>query len=158
MSMTQFYFLSNQYYIDFPDDKLMKNKDILDGVPHDRPCFYAFSDTSVPEIYWIVPISSQYAKFKRIEQNKIARYGKCNTIRFGEVLGSNKAFLIQNMCPATMKYLTPYLDKNHHPIRIDQRVAADIERNARQVLAIARRGGHVIFPDVLKIYAALQQQ
>lgn len=28
----QLYFLSNQYYVDFPDDKLMKNKDIIDGV------------------------------------------------------------------------------------------------------------------------------
>lgn len=54
----QLYFLSNQYYVDFPDDKLMKNKDIIDGVPHNRPCFFAFSDSKHPEIYWIVPISS----------------------------------------------------------------------------------------------------
>ena len=33
----QLYFLSDQYYIDFPDDKLMKNKDVIQGVPHSRP-------------------------------------------------------------------------------------------------------------------------
>lgn len=158
MSSTQFYFLSDQYYLDFPDDKLMRNKDIVDGKPHDRPCFYAFSDHKIPDIYWIIPISSQWRKFKRIEQNKITKYGKCNTIRFGTVLGQNKAFLIQNMCPATMSYLKPYVDKNNNPIRIDGRIAADVQRNAKEVLAIARRGGRVIFPDVFAIYKELERQ
>ena len=97
MPDAQFYFLSDQYYSDFPDDRLMKNKDMIDGHPHSRPCFFAFPDTKIPAIYWIVPISSQYEKFKRIEQDKIKEYGQCNTIRFGMVLGRNTAFLIQNM-------------------------------------------------------------
>ena len=44
------------------------------------------------------------------------------------------------------------------PIRIDGRVASDVERNARDVLAIAKRGAKVIFPDVFKIYNELEQQ
>jgi ABC-type polysaccharide transport system permease subunit len=72
----------------------------------------AFKDYKIADIYWIVPISSKYEKFKRIEQDKINKYGHCNTIRFGTVLGRNTAFLIQNMCPATRKYLTAYIDKN----------------------------------------------
>lgn len=154
----QFYFLSDQYYRDFPDDKLMKNKDMIDGSLHSRPCFFAFSDSKISDIYWIVPISSKYEKFKIVERNKIKRFGRCNTIRFGEVLGRNTAFLIQNMCPATIKYLTPYMDKNDLPIRIDNRVAADVIKNARDVLAIAKRGSQVIFPDVFKIYSILEQQ
>lgn len=158
MLKAQFYFLSDQYYLDFPDDKLMKNKDMMDGFPHKRPCFFAFPDSKLSDIYWIVPISSQYEKFKRIEQNKIKKYGHCNTIRFGTVLGRNTAFLIQNMCPATSQYLTPYIDKNHCPIRIDNRVAADVMKNARDVLAMAKHGVKLIFPDVFKIYRSLEQQ
>ncbi|MDO4340126.1 MAG: hypothetical protein Q4C91_18880 [Eubacteriales bacterium] len=158
MPDAQFYFLSDQYYLDFPDDKLMKNKDMIDGSPHKRPCFFTFADTKNPEIYWIVPISSQYKKFKQIEQDKIKKYGRCNTIRFGMVLGRDTAFLIQNMCPATGNYLTPYIDKNHCPIRIDNRVAADVIKNARDVLAMAKHGVKVIFPDVFKIYHSLEQQ
>lgn len=158
MLRAQLYFLSNEYYQDFPDDKLMQNKDTIDGVPHSRPCFFAFPDARVPEIYWIVPISSKYEKYKRIEQDKIKKHGRCNTIRFGTVLGRNTAFLIQNMCPATEKYLTPYVDKNKQPIRIDGRVAADVEKNARQVLALAKRGAKVIFPDVYAIFQGLVQQ
>ena len=136
----------------------MQNKDTIDGVPHNRPCFFAFPDTRVPEIFWIVPISSKYEKYKRIEQGKIKKYGRCNTIRFGTVLGRNTAFLIQNMCPATEKYLTPYIDKNKQSIRIDGRVAADVEKNARSVLALAKRGAKVIFPDVFTIFHGLEQQ
>ena len=95
MPRAQLYFLSNEYYQDFPDDKLMQNKDTIDGVPHSRPCFFAFSDARIPEIYWIVPISSKYEKYKRIEQDKIKKYGRCNTIRFGTVLGRNTVEQIQ---------------------------------------------------------------
>lgn len=154
----QLYFLSDQYYQDFPDDKLMQNKDVINGIPHNRPCFFAFKDSKIADIYWIVPISSKFEKFKRVEQDKIKKYGHCNTIRFGTVLGRNTAFLIQNMCPATSKYLTAYIDKNKCPIRIDGRVAADVEKNARNVLAMAKRGVKVIFPDVFKIYHGLEQQ
>lgn len=127
MLLAQLYFLSDQYYLDFPDDKLMKNKDMIDGVLHNRPCFFAFQDSKIDEIYWIVPISSRTEKFKQIEQNKIKKYGICNTIRFGTVLGRDAAFLIQNMCPATERYLNAYIDRNKQPIRIDGRVAADSE-------------------------------
>ena len=158
MLQAQLYFLPDQYYQDFQDDKLMKNKDTVDGVPHSRLCFFAFPDSKNSEIYWVVPISSKFEKYKRIEQDKIRKYGRCNTICFGTVLGRNTAFLIQNMCPAIEKYLVPYIDKNRQPIRIDDRIAADIKKNAREVLAIARRGSKVIFPDVFQIYRGLEEQ
>ena len=62
------------------------------------------------------------------------------------------------MCPATRKYLTAYIDKNNCPVGSDERVAADVEKNARSVLAMAKRGAKVIFPDVFKIYHGLEQQ
>lgn len=92
MPEAQLYFLSDQYYRNFPDGKLMKDKDMMTGTSYNRPCFFAFSDPQIPDIYWIVPISSRYEKFKRIEQDKIKKYGRCNTIRFGTVLGRQAAF------------------------------------------------------------------
>ena len=70
MAEAQFYFLSDQYYLDFPDDKLMKNKVMVDGSLHKCPCFFSFRDRKIPEIYWIVPISSRYEKYKQNEQRK----------------------------------------------------------------------------------------
>lgn len=74
------------------------------------------------------------------------------------VLGRNTAFLIQNMCPATDKYLTAYIDKNNTPIQIDNRIAEDVAKNAREVLGMAKRGAKVVFPDIFKIYAGLEAQ
>ena len=37
MSMGHFYYIEDQYYIDFSDDKLMQNKEKINGQPHNRP-------------------------------------------------------------------------------------------------------------------------
>ena len=52
----------------------------------------------------MIPFSSQVSKFKGIYNKKMQKYNRCDTIVFGEVLGHEKAFLIQNMCPITEKY------------------------------------------------------
>ena len=44
MEVGCFYYLSDQYFVDFPDKGLMRNKESVDGQDHDRPCFYAFQD------------------------------------------------------------------------------------------------------------------
>ena len=40
MDTGHFYFLSDQYFIDFPDSNLMQNKETINGQSHGRPCFY----------------------------------------------------------------------------------------------------------------------
>ena len=100
MNSGHFYYIEDQYFADFPDEKLMRNKETICGKPHDRPCFYAFKDESTG-LYWLIPFSSQVTKFRTYYNSKILRYGKYDTIAFGEVLGHEKAFLIQNMCPIT---------------------------------------------------------
>jgi len=82
-----FYFLHDNYFIDFPDPKLEKNKETINGEFHNRPCFCAFAADS-NQIFWLIPFSSKTEKFKAIYQRKIARYGKCDTILFGKVLGA----------------------------------------------------------------------
>jgi len=159
MDNGSFCFLSDQYYEDFQDKFLMRNKEIVNGVMYDRPCFFVFQDIVVPEIHWLVPISSNYDKYKALYDKKVKRYGKCNTIRFGEVLGKQAAFLIQNMCPVTEHYIREvYVDKNGTAIQVDGRIAQDVISNAREVLAITKRGIKIIFPNVNKIYKALCKQ
>ena len=147
-----FYYIDDQYFVDFPDDRLMQNKETVGGHPHDRPCFYAFKDEKTG-LYWMIPFSSQVNKFKGYYNSKIKRYGKCDTIIFGEVLGFEKAFLIQNMCPVTEEYIkNEYIDKKASvPVRIDGRLEAELISKAKKVLALHRKGVNLIFPDVIKI-------
>ena len=89
-----FYYLTDQYFIDFPDTFLMQNKETINGQAHDRPCFYAFKDETTG-IYWMIPFSSQTSKYQRIYDAKIQKYKRCDTILFGDVLGHKKAFLFK---------------------------------------------------------------
>ena len=104
MEIGHFYYIDDQYFKDFPDPYLMQNKEKVNGQLHDRPCFYAFQDSNT-QLFWMIPFSSQVSKFKGIYNKKMQKYHRCDTIAFGEVLGHEKAFLIQNMCPITEKYM-----------------------------------------------------
>ena len=152
MNTGHFYYIKDQYFIDFLDPHLMKNKETIDGQLHDRPCFYAFLDTAT-KLYWMIPFSSQVDKFQKIYNTKIDKYGKCDTILFGEVLGYEKAFLIQNMCPVSILYIkNEYVDGFYKkPVRVDGRFERELQKKARKVLALQRKGMRLIFPNVLEI-------
>lgn len=147
-----FYFLDAQYFIDFPDKCLIQNKSTNNNPNHDRPCFCAFLDKSTG-LYWMIPISSQVGKFQKIYADKVKKYGKCDTIMFGNVLGHTKAFLIQNMCPVTDSYIhAEYIDKKSgKPVRIDGRLEKKLIQTAKKVLTLHRRGTPLIFSNVLNI-------
>ena len=152
-----FYFIKDEYFIDFPDDKLMKNREVINRIQHDRPCFYAFKDNQY-DIYWMIPISSRVDKFLRIYNDKVNRYGYCDTIVFGTVLGHNKAFLIQNMCPVTKKYIEgQYFDYRGVPVNLPMPLKQNIIKKAKNVLTKQRRGINLIFPDVIKIEQKLKE-
>lgn len=83
---------------------------------------------------------------------------KCNTIRFGEVLGQKRAFLIQNIFPVTAAYVSvTYIDKNsHNPVTIAPDTENDIATNAKDILKLVFRGYHnLVFSDIQKTYIDL---
>ena len=152
MNEGHFYYIEDQYFIDFPDQYLMRNKETVNGQAHDRPCFYAFQDNKTG-LYWMIPFSSQTTKFRGYYNQKMSRYGKCDTITFGEVLGHEKAFLIQNMCPITSKYIkNEYIDSAANvPVRVNGAFEKALIEKAKRVLTLQRKGVKLIFPDVLAI-------
>ena len=156
MDTGHFYYINDQYFIDFPDPYLMKNKETINGQVHDRPCFYAFQN-STTGLYWMIPFSSQVGKYRGYYNRKMQRYHRCDTLVFGDVLGHEKAFLIQNMCPITAQYVkNEYFDSNANvPVRIDGALERDLIDKAKRVLALQRKGIKLIFPDVLSIEAKL---
>ena len=152
MNIGNFYFLLDDYFADFPDPYLMKNRETVDGTTHDRPCFYSFEDAET-FLYWMIPFSSKVNKFRSEYQKKVSRYGRCDTIAFGDVLGHTKAFLIQNMCPITPKYIrNEYLDPTANvPVRLNGSFERELIQKAKRVLFLERQGKRLIFPDVLEI-------
>lgn len=173
MKNGHFYFITDDFYLKYDkQQKLMQNKEVANGTAHHRPCFYAFPDKKNPEILWCVPISSKVQKFENIAITKINNQKnrgflnpKCNTIRFGNILGMKRAFLIQNMFPVTKKYVSgEYIDKNtNKPVTIDPVTEKDILNNAQDVLKLVKRGfSKLVFSDILQtrsdLIAELQHQ
>ena len=156
MDKGHFYYIDDQYFIDFPDPHLMQNKETINGQLHGRPCFYAFEEKSTG-LYWMIQFSSQVSKFRTYYNKKMQRYHRCDTIAFGNVLGYEKAFLIQNMCPVTSVYIVnEYIDKRTRvPVRVDGVFEKELLEKAKRVLALQRKGVPLIFPDVLAIEATL---
>lgn len=156
METGHFYFLTDQYFIDFPDQNLMRNHESVRGTEHNRPCFCTFQDEATG-LYWMIPFSSRTGKFRAVYQKKIEKHGKCDTILFGDVLGREKAFLIQNMCPVTHRYVrNEYIDAAAaKPVRLNGAFERVLIKKAKKVLAMQRRGIRLIFPDVLAIEQAL---
>jgi len=152
MKIGNFYFIDDQYFIDFPDPNLLGNKKGVSGQAHDRPCFFSFPSGN-GKIHWRIPISSKVGKYRAIHKKKVARSGSCDTLVFGNVLGHPKAFLIQNMCPVTVEYINnEYEDSNAVPVRVDGLLEQQLIQAGKKVLALVRKGHHhLIFPDVLSI-------
>lgn len=119
---------------------------------HSRPCFFAFQDPS-NGLYWMIPISSRVEKYRRYYERNIKKYHKCDTIVFGEVLGCERAFLIQNMCPVNNIYIEAiYLDRRtNKPVMVAGNLEKEIVKKAKRILSLQRQGKQLIFPDVLSI-------
>lgn len=90
------YHIKDSYFEFVQDANLMQNKE----QGNYRPTLYCIKDDNM-DLYWMVPITSQYEKFSLIRE-KILKSGKpCRGIILGKIYGQDAAFLIQNMFPVT---------------------------------------------------------
>lgn len=57
------------------------------------------------------------------------------------------------MCPVSISYAkNEYIDAIYHkPVRVDGRLEKELEKKARKVLALQRKGIRLIFPNILEI-------
>lgn len=156
MDSGKFYFISEDYFEKFEGMGLMENSETVDGKPHGRPCFYAFKDSQY-DIYWMIPISSKIGKYEREYRKAIDKYGFCDGISFGYVLGEKKAFLVQNMLPVTDKYITNiYIDRNtSNPISVPTRLQSELNAKIRKAVRLYRRGVKIVLSNALDIEKVL---
>lgn len=117
----------------------MPNKENVNQNSGDRPCFFSFQDKTEKEIFWFVPISSKAEKYRNIYNKNMAKYGRCDFIHFGVVLGTNAAFLIQNMFPTTKEYIDGHYIINGVSVRTDNVTTASVIRKAESVLEKSKK-------------------
>jgi len=86
MDSGNFYFISDDYFNKYDGLGLLKNKESINNESHKRPCYYAFKDVG-SDIYWMIPISSKIDKYQKEYRKTINKYGICDGISFGYLLG-----------------------------------------------------------------------
>ena len=154
-----FYFVDDRYLEALGDKTIMKNKKADKDGDHDRPVYCAIKLDEY-DYYWVIPISSKVKKYRAIYNKKIERYGKCDTLDFGYVLGEERAFLIQNMYPALKEYFTNiYIDKTtNKPVTISNSIKNRLKSKANRVLSLYKRKGiNLTFTDLDRILELLRR-
>jgi hypothetical protein len=124
---------------------------------HNRPCYYAFKDGKV---IWMIPLSSQVAKYQKEYNKSIEKYGMCDGISIIYVKGNKNAALIQNMFPVTEKYIDKiYTFKGTTtPIEINQKTQKELNAKARKVVRMARIGKKLTFTPILEVERKLLEE
>ena len=154
MKKTGFYIIKDSFFEDMADPYLKGNK------TGNRPHYYCFEDMGTG-IYWMIPLSSQIDKYKRIVEKREKAGKTCDIIQIVKLDNSRwSAFLIQDMFPITDTYIErEYTIANNHLMLTSEHTAKEIEQKAKKVMGMLKRG--VKFtptqPNVIAILEKLKQ-
>lgn len=147
------YHIKNEYFEFVKDEKLMTNHE----GDSTRPNYFCIKIND-ENVMWFVPMSSKVEKYKKIIQNKMKKYKKCDTIVIGNYRGREHAFLIQNMFPITEKYIDHIDTIAGKALKVPSETRRDIERKVEKVLLLKEKGINLIFPNVDKITEKLLKE
>lgn len=140
------YHIKDSYFEFVQDANLMQNKE----QGNYRPTLYCIKDDNM-DLYWMVPITSQYEKFLSIRE-KILKSGKpCRGIILGKFDGQDAAFLIQNMFPVTEEYIDHIHTRNGNPVPVNRELQKVIRKNVKKLLVLNDRGIKVTFTDISRL-------
>ncbi|MCM1288303.1 MAG: hypothetical protein NC240_08320 [Clostridium sp.] len=155
MKKAGFYIIKDKFFEDMSDPYLKGNK------AGNRPHYYCFEDTSTG-IYWMIPLSSQIDKYKRIMVAKEKAGKPCDIIHLAKLDDSREsAFLIQDMFPIIEEYIErEYTIAGNHLMLTSEHTIREIEHKAKRVLGMLKRGVKFMptQPDVMTILEKLQQK
>ena len=155
MKKTGFYIIKDEFFENMSDPYLKGNK------AGNRPHYYCFEDANTG-IYWMIPLSSQIDKYKRIMEKKEKAGKSCDILHIAKLDDSREsAFLIQDMFPITEEYIErEYTIAGNHLMLTSEHTVREIEQKARKVMGMLKRG--VKFtptqPDVMAILKKLRQR
>ena len=147
------YHIKNEYFEFVKDEKLMTNHE----GDSTRPNYFCIKIND-ENVMWFVPMSSKVEKYKKIIQNKMKKYKKCDTIVIGNYRGREHAFLIQNMFPITEKYIDHIDTIEGKALKVPSETRRNIERKVEKVLLLKEKGINLIFPNVDKITEQLLKE
>ena len=136
------YHIKDEFFDVVNDDSLMTNHER----GKKRPTYFTIKDKN---ILWFIPLSSKVDKYKKIVDNKMKRYGRCDTILIRKILGKDSVILLQNAFPTLEKYIdhTHLLD-NGKPAKVVESLKDEILQNFEYLLKLKTKGINLFFTDI----------
>ena len=129
------YFVSDDFFQKANDPFLKKEHETTK-----RPHYFAYKDPSTP-LVWIIPCSSQIAKYEKIISDKQAAGKPTDIIKIVKIQDRKEALLFQDMFPILPKYLLDQYIRGQQPVYIaDPNTIYSLEKNAKKVIGLLRRG------------------
>lgn len=147
------YHIKDEYFDIVQDATLMRNHE--NGKA--RPTYFCIKNENT-NILWFIPMSSKVEKYKKIREEKIKKYGSCDTIVIKKFLGKESAFLLQNMFPTIEKYVNHSHIINGVEAKVINQVAKELEDTFNRIMKLVEIGKKVIFTDVKKDIQIMLEQ
>lgn len=136
------YHIKDEYFNVVNDNNLMTNHER----GKKRPTYFTIKDN---DILWFIPLSSKVDKYKRIVDNKMKKYGRCDTILIREILGKDSVVLLQNAFPTLEKYIDhAHLLDNGKPAKVVKSLKDEILKNFKYLLKLKSKGVNLFFADI----------
>ena len=135
------YHIKDEYFDVVNDENLMTNHER----GKKRPTYFTIKDK---DILWFIPISSKIAKYQKIIDKKVERYGICNTIIIRKIADSDAAILLQNAFPTLEKYIDHVHTVDGVPLIVPTDLQNEIKRLFKNMIGLKKRGTNLFFTDI----------
>ena len=136
------YHIKDEFFDVVNDENLMSNKER----GHKRPTYFVIKENN---ILWFIPLSSKVDKYKKIINNKVKKYGRCDGILIRKILGEDSAILIQNAFPTIEKYIDHvHLLDNGKPAKVIETLQDEILSGFKYLLKLKSKGINLFFADI----------
>ena len=145
------YHISDDFFRIYSDYCLMNNHEM----GRTRPTYFTIKDK---DILWFIPLSTKVSKYEKIVNQKIKKYGYCNTILIRDILSKKQVILLQNAFPTLEKYITHVHMYNGVPAHVSDALKEDILRNFKKMLNMKKNGLNLFFVDIDKLREELDKE
>lgn len=135
------YHIKDEYFGVVNDENLMQNHE----KGKKRPTYFTIKDK---DILWFIPISSKVDKYQRIIDNKIEKYGFCNTIIIRKIADEDAAILLQNAFPTLEKYIDHVHTVDGVPLKVSTGLQNEIKSLFKNMVGLKKRGTNLFFSDI----------
>lgn len=133
------YHIKDEFFNVVNDENLMTNHEC----GKKRPTYFTIKDKN---ILWFIPLSSKIEKYQKIVNNKIKKYGRCDTILIRKILGKDSVILLQNAFPTLEKYIDHiHLLDNGKPAKVIDSLKKEILQNFKYLLKLKSLNINLLF-------------